>query len=119
MTYDEEAEQVRRVEYEKSIQIKLVQEMEKAKQEENLERILKKQKEAAIKYSLDQYKEKHREILDIQSQPIRQYLSNHVVEILADGLTDVCKNQPEDPVDALAQYLFKHSIMLKENTLQF
>jgi hypothetical protein len=40
-------------------------EKEKAKQEENLEKILKKQKEAAIKFSLDQYKEKHREILDI------------------------------------------------------
>jgi adenylate kinase len=79
-----------------------------------LERILKKQKEAAIKYSLDQYKEKHREILDQQSQPIRQYLSNNVAEILSDGLAEICRMQPDDPVDALAEYLFKHSLRVPE-----
>lgn len=65
MTYDDEAEKKRRVQYERAIEIRLLMEKEKSKQEENLEKILKKQKEAAIKFSLDQYKEKHREILDI------------------------------------------------------
>jgi len=53
MTYDEENEQKRRVEYERAIEIKILLQKEKAKQEENLEKILKKQKEAAIKFSLD------------------------------------------------------------------
>lgn len=114
MTYDDVEEAKRRVEYERAIELKRLRDKEKVLQEENLEKILKKQKEQAIKHSLDQYKEKHREILDIQSQPIRNYLSNNVAEILADGLAEICRTQPEDPVDALAAYLFKHSLRVPE-----
>jgi hypothetical protein len=74
MTYDEEEEAKRRVEYERAVEMHKWQAKEKITQEENLEKILKKQKEQAIKLSLDQYKEKHREKLDHLSQPIRTYL---------------------------------------------
>ena len=30
--------------------------------------------------------------------------------ILTDGLLDICKRQPGDPVDSLAEYLFKRSL---------
>lgn len=42
MTYDDEAEKKRRVQYERAIEIRLLMEKEKSKQEENLEKILKK-----------------------------------------------------------------------------
>ena len=53
MTYDEEDESKRRVEYERAIEFKTLRDKEKVFQEENLEKILKKQKELAIKHSLE------------------------------------------------------------------
>jgi hypothetical protein len=44
MTYDEEEEAKRRVEYERTVDLKLVAAQERKLQEENLEKILKKQK---------------------------------------------------------------------------
>ena len=41
-----------------------------------------------------------------KSQPIRHYLSKNLNEILTDGLINVCKLQPKDPVDSLASFLF-------------
>ena len=42
--------------------------------EENLEKILKQQKLARTKESNEIYRDKHKDILDNKSQPIRQYL---------------------------------------------
>ena len=81
-----------------------------AKQEENLEKILKQQKHARTKESNEIYRDKHKDILDNKSQPIRQYLQDNLVPYLAEGLHDICKDQPDDPVDALAEYLFKRSL---------
>ena len=55
-------------------------------------------------------REEHKEELDQQSQPIRQYLMDNLVPYLTEGLIEVCKLQPEDPVDSLAEYLFKRSL---------
>ena len=38
------------------------------------------------------------------------YLQDNLVTFLAEGLQEVCTKQPEDPVDALAEYLFKRSL---------
>lgn len=35
---------------------------------------------------------------------------DNVVPILTEGLIEVCKITPEDPVDHLAEYLFKRSL---------
>jgi|LakMenE18May11ns_1017448.scaffolds.fasta_scaffold5454720_1 hypothetical protein len=53
MTYDDVEEQKRRIEYERAIELKQLRQKEKVMQEENLEKILKKQKELAIKHSLE------------------------------------------------------------------
>jgi len=82
----------------------------KVKQEEIVETILKKQKEAANKARMDQLRDEQKEVLDSKSQPIRQYLIDNLVPILTDGLMDICKRQPGDPVDTLAEYLFKRSL---------
>ena len=34
---------------------------------------------------------------------------DNLVEILSEGLINVCLTQPDDPVDKLAEYLFKES----------
>lgn len=79
-------------------------------QEENLEAILKKQKEAATKSQLIQLRNKQKEDLDAKSQPIRQYLLDNLFPFLTDGLIEVCKARPEDPTDFLAEYLFRRSV---------
>ena len=55
-------------------------------------------------------REEEKEDLDKKSAPIRNYLSDNLVPILSDGLIDICIRQPDDPVDALAEYLFKRSL---------
>lgn len=78
--------------------------------EEIVESILKRQKEAATKARMVQLRNEQKEVLDSKSQPIRQYLLDNLVPILTDGLLDICKRQPDDPVDSLAEYLFKRSL---------
>lgn len=110
MTFDEVAENKRNMDF-------LMQQMyienamvEKHKQEEVVESVLKKQKEQATKQRMAQLRNEQKEVLDNKSQPIRQYLLDNLVPILTDGLLDICKRQPGDPVDSLAEYLFKRSL---------
>ena len=46
-------------------------------------------------------------MLDTRSQPIRQYLMDNVVPHLTQGLIDLCKRVPTDPVECLADFLLK------------
>jgi uncharacterized protein (DUF2384 family) len=46
-------------------------------------------------------------LLDTRSQPIRQYLMDNLVPYLTQGLIDLCKKVPADPVDNLADFLLK------------
>ena len=71
---------------------------------------MKKQKDKYIKDNLQAIREEQKEQLDQKSQPIRSYLLDNLVPILTDGLIEVCKIQPDDPVDSLAEYLFKRSL---------
>ena len=74
-------------------------------------------KEAALRERLAHEEETRRKViarneaahLEQEAQPLRQYLMAHVVPTLTAGLTEVCKEQPEDPIEFLAQYLFAHA----------
>eukprot|EP00967_Tisochrysis_lutea_P131232 scaffold227934_cov24-Tisochrysis_lutea.AAC.1 len=50
-----------------------------------------------------------RELLEVRSQPLRNYLMANVIPTLTEGLIEVCKVKPEDPIDHLAEWLFKNS----------
>ena len=45
----------------------------------------------------------------MRSIPLRNYLMQNVIPTLTEGLIEVCKLKPEDPVDYLAEYLFKNN----------
>ena len=49
------------------------------------------------------------ELLEVRSIPLRNYLMQNVIPTLTEGLIEVCKLKPEDPVDYLAEYLFKNN----------
>ncbi|EDQ88502.1 uncharacterized protein MONBRDRAFT_32804 [Monosiga brevicollis MX1] len=47
--------------------------------------------------------------LDEASLPLRTFLMRHVMPTLTQGLLEVCKTKPEDPIDFLAEYLFQNN----------
>ena len=42
-----------------------------------------------------------REMLEAKSLPLRNYLMRHVLPTVTQGLIEVCKSKPDDPVDYL------------------
>ena len=56
---------------------------------------------------LQEVKKQEQEALELAATPLRTYLMKHVMPTLTQGLLEVCKSRPEDPVDFLAEYLFK------------
>ncbi|KAL7752798.1 hypothetical protein RI367_001800 [Sorochytrium milnesiophthora] len=54
-------------------------------------------------------RKQEQEVLEAQSVPLRNYLMKHVMPTLTTALIDVCKVRPEDPIDYLAEYLFRHN----------
>ncbi|XP_004584364.2 adenylate kinase 7 [Ochotona princeps] len=58
---------------------------------------------------LEEVKREERELLEAQTVPLRNYLMTHVMPTLMQGLNECCKVRPDDPVDFLAEYLFKNN----------
>ncbi|ORZ30026.1 hypothetical protein BCR44DRAFT_1446619 [Catenaria anguillulae PL171] len=54
-------------------------------------------------------KRQEQEVLEAQSLPLRHYLMQHVMPTLSLALMEVCKMRPDDPIDFLAEYLFRHA----------
>lgn len=46
-------------------------------------------------------------MLAVECEPLREYLMENVFPILGAGLMEVARIKPNDPVDFLAEYLFK------------
>jgi adenylate kinase len=53
--------------------------------------------------------ESEAQLLDNETAPLRQYLMINVVPTLTEGLMEVCKVSPEDPIEYLSEYLFAHA----------
>ena len=47
--------------------------------------------------------------LNTAAMPVRQYLEATVVPVLMQGLGQVVRERPSDPVEYLAAYLLKHN----------
>ncbi|NXG54267.1 KAD7 kinase, partial [Hemiprocne comata] len=59
--------------------------------------------------SREEVKKQEQELLEAQSIPLRNYLMKHVMPTLIQGINECCRIRPDDPVDFLAEYLFKNS----------
>lgn len=51
-----------------------------------------------------------REVLDKKSLALRKYLDINLVPILSEGIAELLASFPKDPVDNLAEFLFKNSL---------
>lgn len=49
------------------------------------------------------------QLLEREALPLKRYLERHVVPTLTRGISEVCREMPEDPIEHLAQYLFAHA----------
>ncbi|XP_035184046.1 adenylate kinase 7 isoform X2 [Oxyura jamaicensis] len=58
---------------------------------------------------LEEVKRQEQELLEAQSIPLRNYLMKNVMPTLIQGLNECCKIRPDDPVDFLAEYLFRNN----------
>ncbi|KAJ3206371.1 Adenylate kinase 7 [Entophlyctis luteolus] len=58
---------------------------------------------------MDEIRKQEQDVLEAQSIPLRNYLMKYVMPTLTSGLIEVCKVRPEDPIDYLAEFLFKYS----------
>ena len=55
-----------------------------------------------------------KEILDKKSLALRKYLDVNLVPILSEGIVELLEKTPGDPVDHLAQFLFKNSLKVPD-----
>jgi len=98
------------------------QEQERKKEEEiRKEHEAREREEKALqdektRINLEILKEQEKLLLDERSQPLRQYLADMVVPILTSGIIEVSRQRPEDPVDFLAEFLYKKSLEPPKNT---
>ena len=92
----------------------------KAREEDELEAMLEAQRAADSQKtfksdqkkwdaSLKLVKQQEEEAMEASSSPLRTFLVRHVMPTLTQGLVEVSKNRPDDPVDYLAEYLFRHN----------
>ncbi|XP_027134488.1 adenylate kinase 7 [Larimichthys crocea] len=58
---------------------------------------------------LEDARQQQEEVLKAQSVPLRDYLMEHVMPTLTQGLKECCTARPQDPVDFLAEYLLKNN----------
>lgn len=56
---------------------------------------------------LEEAQMQEEKMLAIECEPLREYLMKFVFPVLAQGLIEVARIKPHDPVDFLAEFLFK------------
>ena len=78
-----------------------------AKSQEDDERQFCAEKAAARQRAI---KAHETEVLEARSLPLRNFLMANVMPSLTEGLLDVVQQQPDDPVDHLAEFLFRKNL---------
>ena len=79
-------------------------------------KILKTNKKKTVEEQLDEVKEREKILLEKKSEVIRRYISENIMPILAKGVLFVSRNLPDDPVEALANFLSYNSFDLPKDT---
>ncbi|XP_031728711.1 adenylate kinase 7 isoform X2 [Anarrhichthys ocellatus] len=59
--------------------------------------------------SLEEVMKQEEEVLEAKLLPMRNYLMEHVMPTLTQGLMECCTAGPQDPVDFLAEFLMKNN----------
>lgn len=81
----------------------------KRKEKEALEVVMAQKARNEELQRVNQMKEHERQMLEQRKGPLKSYLMANVIPVLTKGLIEVCNRRPEDPVDFLAEWLFRHN----------
>ncbi|CAH1997061.1 unnamed protein product [Acanthoscelides obtectus] len=104
----EEMEQLRKLESE---QRRLKEEEERLEKQLLEEKARKEYQDKMEKWveTLEKLQMEEEKVLVAQSEPLRYYLMKYVLPVLSKGLIEVAKIRPDDPLDYLAEYLFREN----------
>lgn len=69
---------------------------------------------AAERARLELIQREETELLEARAKPLRAYLLDTVLPALTEGMLEVVKVQPDDPIDYLAEFLFRKGRELEE-----
>ncbi|KAF1472774.1 Adenylate kinase 7, partial [Pygoscelis antarcticus] len=105
---DEEKENLERKAAEERL-VKEAQEKAERERKETEERAERMANWEEWNKHLEEVKRQEQELLEAQSIPLRNYLMKNVMPTLMQGINECCRIRPDDPVDFLAEYLFKNS----------
>ena len=72
--------------------------------------------EKILQDKLKELKEREKKLLEKKSEIIRRYLSENVMPLLSKGILNICETMPDDPVDALANFLLDNSFNLEKES---
>ena len=106
----EEAEQIK----EEAKEQNEIKEEEKKNEEQNKEVKEVLTEEQKIELQLKDLKEREKKLLEKKSEVLRRYLSENVMPLLAKGILTACESMPDDPVDALANFLLENSFNMQK-----
>ena len=67
-------------------------------------------KKKTVEEQLEDLKDREKNLLEKKSEVIRRYISENIMPILAKGVLHVSRNLPDDPVEALADFLNDNSL---------
>ena len=73
--------------------------------------------EQKIELQLKDLKEREKKLLEKKSEVLRRYLSENVMPILAKGILTICETMPDDPVDALANFLLENTFNMQKGKI--
>lgn len=104
----EELAEIARVEAVEKIRLEAIEKENKERQEAE-EAIIRQKRHEEWSRRLGEVRREEQELLETQSVPLRNYLMKHVMPTLTLGLRDCVAVRPEDPIDYLAEYLFRHN----------
>ncbi|NXS33531.1 KAD7 kinase, partial [Pomatostomus ruficeps] len=105
---DEEKEALERQAAEERL-VKEAQEKAEQERKEAEERAERMARWEEWNKQLEEVKKQEQELLEAQSIPLRNYLMKNVMPTLMQGINECCRIRPDDPVNFLAEYLFKNS----------
>ncbi|CCI42146.1 unnamed protein product [Albugo candida] len=85
-------------------------------QQEEDERLAEEsmQKLAADQRRFEILEREEKELLEARAKPLREYLMDNVLPALTEGVLEIVKNQPADPIDYLAEFLFRKAVEYEE-----
>ncbi|XP_039248453.1 adenylate kinase 7-like isoform X2 [Styela clava] len=104
----EEKEAMERAAAEERLQQESEEREERERREAEEAELMKQRREEWMN-RLEEVRKQELDVLEEQSIPLRNYLMKHVMPTLTSGLIECCQIRPGDPVDYLAEYLFKNN----------